>query len=162
MHSLIFSWYKAFGIDWNHPGKSKTTGDEFSGLVFKAWEIEKQKAVVSFHWKGRLACGDRFCASGLREDFRPGPLDGSSFSLHAEPLRTPPPHRHKLTQNVKHLEDFCHFLQLIQERESFANWWPTIPSQIVSVNGDNTEIKCDFCPELLWPLFIFNLNIGGR
>lgn len=32
----------------------------------------------------------------------------------------------------------------------------------LSVNGDSTEIWCYFCPELLWPLFFFNRNIGGR
>lgn len=51
-------------------------------------------------------------------------------------LETPPPLWHGLTPNVKYLEDYCLLLQLIQERESFANW-----CQTVSVNGDNTEKK---------------------
>ena len=81
-----------------------------------------------------------FCASDPSEDFSPGPVDGSSFSLHRNPLGNPSPTPAWLTPNVKYLEDYCLLLQLIQERESFANW-----CQTVSVNGDNTERKVLTC-----------------
>lgn len=85
-------------------------------------------------------------------------------AFHCRPscLETPPPLRHKHTE----CKAFRTFLPPFTVNpgegvlcQLMAN---NSKPDSLSMNGDNTEIKYYFCPKLLWPLFFFNLHLGGE
>lgn len=78
-------------MDWNHPGESRTSRDETNGLV-PAREAEKQEQLrVSTEDTDSPVEWTQVLCVWLSGDLRPGPADGSSFSLHTQPLGSPSP-----------------------------------------------------------------------
>lgn len=104
---------------------------------FSKPERLKSESSCGFHWKCRLPCGHRYCASGLNEDFSLGPVDGSSFSLHRNPLGNP-----SSTQAQTHSKRkvFRRLLPVFTVNPGEGVLCQLMPDSLW--NGDGTEKKC--------------------
>lgn len=109
--------------------------NEFSGPPFRGW--------LSLHGGDRqsLCCGYRFGAFKLRSQQM-----AAAVICTRTHLRTPSP-----TPAVQEA-GLCLLFQLSQERESFANWWPTFPAQKLLLS--TASGLCSF--------FLTRIYTGGR